>query len=232
MPSCSVYAQEAIRRHGAGAGLRLALRRLLRCHPFHPRRLRPRPLGRASMEERRLLLAVALSLLVLTAYQYPFRPAAARRAGAAASAGAAPRRPADGRSGAPGAGAAAAGAPGAPQPAPRPAGAAGGGRERAPGRGAGRRPDASPSPTGAPACVSWQLQHFATRADAPGGDGPDRRRAGRGPWTSRRTTPTLDARLREALFQPSTEQLDRRAAGASCGFRFESRRRPARPRRR
>ena len=35
LPSCSVYAQEAIRRHGAGQGSRLAVRRLLRCHPFH-----------------------------------------------------------------------------------------------------------------------------------------------------------------------------------------------------
>ncbi len=34
-PSCSVYAQEAILKHGAGRGLRLALGRLLRCHPFH-----------------------------------------------------------------------------------------------------------------------------------------------------------------------------------------------------
>jgi uncharacterized protein len=35
VPSCSVYAEEAIRRHGAGAGTLLAARRLLRCHPFH-----------------------------------------------------------------------------------------------------------------------------------------------------------------------------------------------------
>ena len=35
VPSCSVYAEEAIRRHGAGTGSRLAARRLLRCHPFH-----------------------------------------------------------------------------------------------------------------------------------------------------------------------------------------------------
>lgn len=34
-PSCSVYAQEAIRRYGARAGLGFAVRRLLRCHPFH-----------------------------------------------------------------------------------------------------------------------------------------------------------------------------------------------------
>jgi len=35
-PSCSQYAAEAIERHGAGQGSRLALRRLLRCHPFSP----------------------------------------------------------------------------------------------------------------------------------------------------------------------------------------------------
>lgn len=35
-PSCSVYAQEALKRHGARGGLGLAVRRLLRCHPFHP----------------------------------------------------------------------------------------------------------------------------------------------------------------------------------------------------
>ena len=35
LPSCSVYAEEAIRRHGAWPGSRLAVRRVLRCHPFH-----------------------------------------------------------------------------------------------------------------------------------------------------------------------------------------------------
>lgn len=34
-PSCSAYAVEAIELHGAGRGSWLALRRLLRCHPFH-----------------------------------------------------------------------------------------------------------------------------------------------------------------------------------------------------
>ena len=33
-PSCSRYAEEAIRRHGARRGARLALLRLLRCHPL------------------------------------------------------------------------------------------------------------------------------------------------------------------------------------------------------
>jgi uncharacterized protein len=34
-PSCSAYADEALRRYGAGRGLALAGRRVLRCHPFH-----------------------------------------------------------------------------------------------------------------------------------------------------------------------------------------------------
>ncbi|MGI8679580.1 MAG: membrane protein insertion efficiency factor YidD [Jatrophihabitans sp.] len=34
-PSCSGYALEAIQIHGAARGSWLALRRLLRCHPFH-----------------------------------------------------------------------------------------------------------------------------------------------------------------------------------------------------
>ncbi len=35
LPTCSVYAQEAIENHGAVRGGWLALRRLGRCHPFH-----------------------------------------------------------------------------------------------------------------------------------------------------------------------------------------------------
>lgn len=35
-PSCSAYALEALATHGAVRGTGLAIRRLLRCHPFHP----------------------------------------------------------------------------------------------------------------------------------------------------------------------------------------------------
>lgn len=34
-PTCSAYAQEAISKYGAWKGGWLALRRLLRCHPFY-----------------------------------------------------------------------------------------------------------------------------------------------------------------------------------------------------
>ena len=36
VPTCSEYAREAIERHGAMRGSWMGLRRLLRCHPFHP----------------------------------------------------------------------------------------------------------------------------------------------------------------------------------------------------
>ena len=35
IPTCSQYAYEAIEKYGILKGGRLALRRLLRCHPFH-----------------------------------------------------------------------------------------------------------------------------------------------------------------------------------------------------
>jgi uncharacterized protein len=36
VPSCSQYAAEALQTYGFLAGLGLSLKRLLRCHPFHP----------------------------------------------------------------------------------------------------------------------------------------------------------------------------------------------------
>jgi putative membrane protein insertion efficiency factor len=42
-PSCSDYAKEAIERHGAYHGAWLALRRVLKCHPYHPGGFDPVP---------------------------------------------------------------------------------------------------------------------------------------------------------------------------------------------
>lgn len=35
-PSCSAYAEEALASHGARRGLWLTLKRVGRCHPWHP----------------------------------------------------------------------------------------------------------------------------------------------------------------------------------------------------
>lgn len=35
-PTCSSYSLDALRSHGVMKGVGLTVRRLLRCHPFHP----------------------------------------------------------------------------------------------------------------------------------------------------------------------------------------------------
>lgn len=42
-PSCSAYALDALEIHGAWRGSRLIVRRILRCHPFHPGGIDPVP---------------------------------------------------------------------------------------------------------------------------------------------------------------------------------------------
>ena len=42
-PSCSCYAQQALESHGVIKGCYLALRRILRCHPWHPGGVDPVP---------------------------------------------------------------------------------------------------------------------------------------------------------------------------------------------
>ncbi|MBE7210139.1 MAG: membrane protein insertion efficiency factor YidD [Gluconacetobacter diazotrophicus] len=59
-PSCSEYAVEALRRHGAVRGAALASRRILRCNPWHPGGLDPVPVSCSCGDPHRRVLPIPI----------------------------------------------------------------------------------------------------------------------------------------------------------------------------
>ena len=54
-PSCSTYALDALHRHGAAKGAWLAVRRVARCHPWHPGGYDPVPAPHDDTPKSRIL---------------------------------------------------------------------------------------------------------------------------------------------------------------------------------
>ena len=52
-PSCSQYALEAVTIHGPGRGTLLAVKRILRCHPFNPGGYDPVPDPKLPQDKKR-----------------------------------------------------------------------------------------------------------------------------------------------------------------------------------
>ena len=59
-PSCSAYALEAVKYHGAMKGMALALLRLLRCHPWHPGGVDPVPVRKGKRQKAEIAVRVSL----------------------------------------------------------------------------------------------------------------------------------------------------------------------------
>ncbi|MBK1650834.1 membrane protein insertion efficiency factor YidD [Halorhodospira halochloris] len=51
LPTCSEYTLEAVSRYGVLLGLYLGVKRLLKCHPWHPGGLDPVPQRHKSLRE-------------------------------------------------------------------------------------------------------------------------------------------------------------------------------------
>jgi putative membrane protein insertion efficiency factor len=51
-PTCSTYAIEAIETHGAARGTWLAVKRILKCHPWHPGGVDPVPPAKTRPAQR------------------------------------------------------------------------------------------------------------------------------------------------------------------------------------
>ena len=64
LPTCSRYAEEAIRTHGATKGSVLAVRRVLRCNPFGRGGFDPVPGGRADLHAPHPVYDVAIQSTV------------------------------------------------------------------------------------------------------------------------------------------------------------------------
>ena len=61
-PTCSQYALEAVRRFGAFKGMGLALKRIVRCHPFNPGGYDPVPEDLRTVSQSQLERIVSPSL--------------------------------------------------------------------------------------------------------------------------------------------------------------------------
>jgi YidC/Oxa1 family membrane protein insertase len=166
------------------------------------------------MEERRLLLAIALSLLVLTGYQLlfappPKRPAPAASASASASPAAAPSAPSPSPT-------ALASAP--PKAPPKAAPVVADERERRIEVTGGDIAVAF-SNRGA-RLISWTLNNFRDRAGRPEEMVQTTPGAVR-PLDLETGDPAIDARLIEALFKASPEQLDLKPGTTPLELRFQ-----------